>query len=112
MLGHRLAVDRRHDNGGTNTAFGADGTKQIGGIMAVVAHSQWSGTPLCPDMAQGFLLTDTGLIGEPHPDQLTGRPGSPQIRLQLAGLPTVSLPSDDMQPLPLLVSARRLATLV
>ncbi|GAN75774.1 hypothetical protein Apmu_0808_02 [Acidiphilium multivorum AIU301] len=42
MLGHRLAVDRRHDDGGTNTAFRADGTKQIGGIMAVVAHSQWS----------------------------------------------------------------------
>ncbi len=82
MLGHRLAVDHRHDDGGTNTAFRADGTKQIGGIMAVVAHSQWSGTPLCPDIAQGSLLTDTGLIGELHLDRLTGRPGRDRRRYQ------------------------------
>ena len=50
--------------------------------MAIVAYRQWSGTPLCPDIAQGSLLTDTGFIGEPHLDRLTGRRGRDRRRYQ------------------------------
>jgi hypothetical protein len=38
MLGHRLTVHRRHDDGSTDAAFRTHCTEEVGGVVAVVAN--------------------------------------------------------------------------
>ena len=48
--------------GGSDTARRADGAKQVGGVMAVVAHHQWTRTDRRPDIGVCSLLPYSGLI--------------------------------------------------
>jgi len=75
VLGHRLAVHRRHDDGGTDAAFRTDGTEEIGGVVAVVANRRRSRSATRPDVGERALLADAGLISEPDLQRLAGGAG-------------------------------------
>jgi hypothetical protein len=75
VLRHRFAVDRRHDDGGADAALRADGTEQVDGVMAVVAHRRRSRTARRPDIGQGALLANAGLVGKPDLERFAGRCG-------------------------------------
>src|SRR5580658_2458913 len=72
VLVHRFGVDRRHYDGGTDGALGTNGTEEVDGVMAVVAHHRRARTDRCPDIGVSSLLTDSGLILEPDLDRLAG----------------------------------------
>lgn len=72
MLAHRLAVDRRHDDGRAHPSRGADGAKQVHAVVAIVAHHRRARADRCPDIGVPALLPHPGLVLEPHLDRLAG----------------------------------------
>src|SRR6202020_2480037 len=72
MLVHRLGVGRRHDDGSPDTASGADGAKQIGGVMTIVSHHERARTDWRPDVGMAPLLADTCFVLKPDLDRRAG----------------------------------------
>ena len=67
---HDLGVGGRHDEGGRGAPFGADGAKQIGPFIALVARSSRARSPLRPDPGQRALLADARFVLEPDFERL------------------------------------------
>src|ERR1019366_1731412 len=78
MLGHRLGVDRGHDDRGAHPASGTDRAEQMRGIMAVVAHHQRTGALLRPDIGMTALLSHAGFVLKPYLDRLAGQNSAAQ----------------------------------
>jgi len=54
-------------------ALGADGAKDVGGIMAVIAHHQRARAHRRPDIGVASLLADAGFVLEPDFYRCAGR---------------------------------------
>ena len=65
VLVHRLGVDARHDNGGTDASGRADRAEQIGRVMTVVAHHQRARADRRPNVGMSALLPDPGFVLKP-----------------------------------------------
>lgn len=70
VLAHRLAVHRRHDDGGTDAPRGADGAEQVHAVVAIVANHRRAGADRRPNIGMPALLAHSGLILEPDLDRL------------------------------------------
>ncbi len=70
VLGHGLGVGAWHDEGGTDAPGRADGTEDVGRLVARIAHGTGPRAAPCPQARQGSFLTDPGLILEPDLDAL------------------------------------------
>jgi len=62
---HGLSVGGWQDQGGTGTALGADGTKQIGILIALICRQPGSCPLARPDAHPSVLLPDAGFVLEP-----------------------------------------------
>jgi hypothetical protein len=67
---HRLGVDRRQHESGADATRGADGAKQIGPVVSLVARCAGTATLVGPDVGQAALLADAGFVLPPELDRL------------------------------------------
>lgn len=67
---HGFGADAGGDDGGTQVAGGADGTKDVGGLVSLIAPHPWPCAALGPDTGQGSFLADPRLVLEPELDWL------------------------------------------
>ena len=65
VLVHRLDVDARHDDGGTDASGWADRAEQIGRVMTVVAHHQRARADRRPNVSMSAFLPDPGFVLKP-----------------------------------------------
>ena len=63
---HGLGVAAGEDKGGADTAFGADGAKDVSGLGALVFGCHGAGPALGPASRDLVFLTDPGLILPPQ----------------------------------------------
>ena len=61
-------VDRGQNQRRCGTLGRADGSKQIGPLVALIAAASGTAAPLGPHIGQGALLTDPGLVLPPEFD--------------------------------------------
>jgi hypothetical protein len=64
---HRLRVGMGHDQRSGGTAFGADGTEDVGPFVAGVARRAWAAASVGPDAGQRALLADPSVRRENGP---------------------------------------------
>src|ERR1700709_1956867 len=69
MLVHRFRVRGRHDDGRSDPRGRAYGAEQIGGVMAIVAYHDRTGTDWRPNVGVRSLLPDPGFVLNPNFDR-------------------------------------------
>jgi hypothetical protein len=67
---HGLGVGEGERQGGTGAAGRADGTKQVGALVALVGRLAGPCSAPCPLPHKAVLLADAGLVLEPDLDRL------------------------------------------
>ena len=82
VLGHRLATNRRHDDGSANAALGTHRAEDISRVMVVIANRRRSRATSRPDIGQRAFLTDTGFIAKPDLQRLAGGRGGHHLGQQ------------------------------
>ena len=70
---HHLRVGDRREHRRPHPALRADGAKDAGGIMAVIAHHQRARAHRRPDIGVASLLADAGFVLEPDFYRCAGR---------------------------------------
>src|SRR5277367_673591 len=84
MLIHRLCVGRWHDDGSPDATSGADGAKQVGGVMTIVSHHERARADWRPDVGMGPLLADTCFVLKPDLYRRAGGAAEQRILQQSA----------------------------
>jgi hypothetical protein len=65
MQVHHFGICTWRNDCGAHLAQWADGAKNIGGVMAVIAYHQWPGAAWRPDIGVAAFLADPRLVLEP-----------------------------------------------